>query len=182
MDKQTPRAKPGPLAGQSPKHVDFELPGPSPQGSHASVDEAMVSILTERLTASATEMRDEEPASALELVRRGLPFAAFENLVQAVGAPQREVARAVGMAATTLGRRRKDGRLTPVESDHVMRIARLAALARELMAGDPDAASAWLRTPHALLDEETPLSIAATETGGREVERLIGQLRHGVFS
>lgn len=182
MDESVPRAKPGPLAGQSPKHVDFELPALPSQGSDASVDEAIVSMLTERLTPRATEMRDGEPASALELVRRGLPFAAFENLVQAVGAPQREVARAVGMAATTLGRRRKKGRLTPVESDHVMRIARLAALARELMAGDPDAASAWLRTPHALLDEETPLSIAATETGGREVERLIGQLRHGVFS
>ncbi len=71
--------------------------------------------------------------------------------------------------------------LTPVESDHAMRIAHLAALARELMAGDPDAASAWSSTPHALFDQETPLSLAATETGAREVERLIGQLRHGVF-
>ncbi|MDE0178425.1 MAG: DUF2384 domain-containing protein, partial [Gammaproteobacteria bacterium] len=29
---------------------------------------------------------------------------------------------------------------------------------------------------------ETPLCRASTETGGREVEQLIGQLRHGVFS
>lgn len=178
MDKPVPKAKPGPFAGPPPKRVDFDPPGRSRESGPASVDGAILSMLTPK----ATEVRDGESSSVLELVRRGLPFAAFENLVQAVGAPQGEVARVVGMAATTLGRRRKTGRLTPVESDHVMRIARLAALARELMAGDLAAASAWLRTPHALLDEETPLSVAATETGGREVERLIGQLRHGVFS
>ena len=133
MDKRVPKAKSGPFAGPSPNRVDFDPPGRSRESGPASVDGAILSMLTPK----ATEVRDGESSSVLELVRRGLPFAAFENLVEAVGAPQREVARAVGMAATTLGRRRKTGRLTPVESDHVMRIARLAALARELMAGDP---------------------------------------------
>lgn len=178
MDRQVPRARPGPFAGPSPERVDLKPPGPSVESGPPSVDGAIVSMLTP----SPTEVRDEESTSVLELVRRGLPFAAFENLVQAVGATQHEVASAVGMAATTLGRRRKTGRLTPVESDHVIRIARLAALTRALMAGDHVAASAWLRTPQPVLGDDTPLSHAGTETGGREVEQLIGQLRHGVFS
>lgn len=50
------------------------------------------------------------------------------------------------------------------------------------MAGDPSAASDWMTTPHRLLGGETPLRHAPTEAGSREVEQLIGQLRHGVLS
>ena len=50
------------------------------------------------------------------------------------------------------------------------------------MAGDPIAAQRWLTTRHPALGDETPLRRASTETGGREVEDLIGRLRHGVFS
>ena len=50
------------------------------------------------------------------------------------------------------------------------------------MAGDSNAASDWMTTPHRLLGDETPLCHASTEAGGREVEQLIGQLIHGVFS
>ena len=32
------------------------------------------------------------------------------------------------------------------------------------------------------LDRETPLERASTETGARDVELLIGRLRHGIFS
>ena len=165
--------------GRSPNRVDFKLPRRPLESSPAFGGRG------HRVHTDATGNGDAGRGIATRswnLVRRGLPFAAFENLVRALGASQQDVASAVGMPATTLGRRRKNGRLTPVESDHVVRIARLAALARQLMAGDPNAASAWLTTPHALLGDETPLALAATETGGREVERLIGQLRHGVFS
>ncbi len=61
------------------------------------------------------------------------------------------------------------------------RIARLCVMARNLMGGDVDAGWHWLTTPHRLLGGETPLRRASTEAGEREVEQLIGQLRHGVF-
>ena len=118
----------------------------------------------------------------LSQVRCGLPFMALEKLVAAVGSTQKEVASVLGIPATTLSRRRRGGRLTPVESDHVIRIARLTVMARRLMAGDPIAAQHWLTTRHPVLGDETPLRRASTETGGREVEELIGRLRHGVFS
>ena len=145
-----------------------------------ALDRTVMSLLTSGAGAGAAA--EAQYKGILDLVRRGLPFAALENLIRTLGAPQKEVADVVGMPATTLGRRRKSGRLTPAESDHVVRVARLAALARELMAGDSDAANLWLRTPHRLFDDETPLRHASTEAGGREVEELIGQLRHGVFS
>ena len=147
----------------------------------APADKAIAAMLT---SGSATEYQNAEfeDPGILERVRGGLPFAALENLIRVIGAPQKEIAGVVGIPATTLARRRSSGRLTPTESDHVVRVARLAAMASDLMAGDIDAARRWLTTPNRRLADESPLRRASTETGGREVEQLIGQLRHGIFS
>ena len=123
-----------------------------------------------------------EGRGVLKRVRNGLPFSMFDELVGALGGSQRELAAIVGIPATTLARRRLSGTLTPAESDRLVRIARLEAMAMALMRGDTSAARRWLRTPHQLLDRETPLERASTETGARDVEHLIGRLRHGVFS
>ena len=118
----------------------------------------------------------------LKMVRNGLPFSMFDELVGAVGGSQRELAAIIGIPATTLARRKRSGTLTPPESDRLVRIARLEEMAASMMHGDAAAAGRWLRTHHELLDGETPLERAATETGARDVEHLIGRLRHGVFS
>ena len=73
-------------------------------------------------------------------------------------------------------------RQTPSQSDRVVRIDRLTDMVRALMRGDEEATRRWLTTPQALLGDETPLHCASTEAGEREVEQLIGRLRHGVFS
>ena len=117
----------------------------------------------------------------LKMVRSGLPFSMFDELVGAVGGSQRELAAVIGIPATTLARRKRSGMLTPSESDRLVRIARLEAMAVAMMRGDAGAAGQWLRTPHDLLDRETPLERASTETGARDVELLVGRLRHGVF-
>ena len=118
----------------------------------------------------------------LKMVRTGLPYSMFDELVGAVGGPQRELASIIGIPATTLARRKRSGMLTPSESDRLVRIARLELMAVAMMHGNVSAAGNWLRAPHELLDRETPLARASTETGARDVEHLIGRLRHGVFS
>ena len=170
------RAQPSrnPGGGVSDRKASYEFDaGPA--------DQAILDLLAAGQAAEVPNAEFEDPG-ILERVRGGLPFAALENLIRAVGAPQKEIAGVVGIPATTLGRRRKSGRLTPTESDHVVRVARLAAMANGLMAGDAHAAKRWLTAPHPRLGDESPLRRASTETGGREVEQLIGQLRHGVFS
>ena len=118
--------------------------------------------------------------STLAKVRRGLPYSVVEALASAVGS-RRELAQAVGMSATTLARRQRTGRLTPAESDRTVRIARVVDMSRVLMRGDLEATRQWLTTPHDLLDGESPLQRADTETGARDVEQLVGRLRQGVF-
>lgn len=159
--------------------------GTSPQKRTESeaftCEEDILSVLNAGMS-TATVNPGGQDSDILAMVREGLPFAALENVVAAIGAPQQEVANTVGIPASTLSRRRKSGWLTSTESDQLVRVARLAAMALAMMADDADASQRWLTTPHRLLDGESPLRRASTETGGREVEQLIGQLRHGVFS
>ena len=198
MVSQVPSPRPGPMSAppsvSGDEHRDRSVRGPDVLPS----SEDILSFLTpsqdtgtlahlESGTQDAVTADDESFAYSgygdiVAMVRRGFPVVALENLVVAVGVPQKEIVGAIGMPATTLGRRRRSGRLTPVESDQLVRVARLAAMAQAMMAGDADATRRWLTTPHPLLDDETPLRRASTEAGGREVEQLIGQLRHGVFS
>ena len=176
-----------PLPHSGPLPVEPPSPGRRNDGDSPIKPEAVpsnadvLSVLTPPPTA-ATPSGESQDVDIVAMVRRGLPITALDNLVEAVGVPQKDVAIVVGIPATTLGRRRKSGRLTSMESDHMVRVARLAVMARAMMAGDADAARRWLTVPHRLLGDETPLGRASTETGGREVEQLIGQLRHGVFS
>ena len=116
------------------------------------------------------------------MVRRGLPFSMLDEVAAAVGVGRLAVAEVVGLPPTTLSRRRKSGGLTPTESDRLVRLARLVAMAYDMMQGDGKAARRWLKEPHELIEGEAPFERASTEVGGREVEQLIGRIRHGVFS
>lgn len=72
-------------------------------------------------------------------------------------------------------------RLDMSNFDRNLRLARIETAAREMMGGDSNAAILWLNTSCALFGHSTPIEHAITEAGGRDVEELIGRLRHGVF-
>lgn len=118
----------------------------------------------------------------LARVQSGLPCEVVDTLVANLGVAQKEIAGVLNIPVTTLSRRKKAGCLSPDESDRVVRLARVGALAQALMAGDLLAAQQWMSTPLPILGDETPLQHCSTEVGAREVEQLIGRLRHGVFS
>ena len=107
------------------------------------------------------------PAAAA--VRRGFPAESFERLTGLLGVTAVELAAAAGLAPRTLTRRRAEGRLTPTESDRLLRLARLAELALVAFE-DADAAAAWLREPKRLFGGESPLRHADTAPGARAVE------------
>ncbi|MCU7862225.1 MAG: DUF2384 domain-containing protein, partial [Candidatus Thiodiazotropha sp. (ex Lucinoma kastoroae)] len=95
---------------------------------------------------------------------------------------QKDIAQVLSIPSSTLQRRKKTGHLQTDESDRVVRLAHLKDAALALMQGDDNAAVAWLHTPLDVLGGESPLEHASTELGARDVEDLIGRLRHGVFS
>jgi putative toxin-antitoxin system antitoxin component (TIGR02293 family) len=127
-------------------------------------------------------VRAADAAQLLARVERGFPFTALERFKATSELSWEEIAAAVQVPLRTLTRRRGEGRLQPAESDRLLRAARLFQLVLDLFEGDRVAARRWLASPQRALGGRTPLAFARTETGAREVERLVGRLEHGVFA
>lgn len=111
----------------------------------------------------------EAPVS---VIRGGLSAEAFDRLQGFLDCSASALAGVLGIAPRTLARRRQTGRLSPEESDRLLRTARLAELALAVFE-DADAAAEWLTTPKRLLGGESPLDRADTAPGAKEVEDML---------
>lgn len=121
------------------------------------------------------------PSETIAKVRQGLPMVEFECLAELLGLGAEVLGAHLSISRSTLMRRRKAGHLDMLESDRLLRFARLYGRASEVL-GDGEAARTWLREPARALGFVTPLTFAETETGAREVENLLGRIEDGVFS
>jgi len=118
----------------------------------------------------------------IEEVRVGLSYSELEALQVALGLPMERLAALVGLSRATLQRRKKsEGKLSPIQSDRVVRLARLMGKAIDVLESE-EAARQWLTSIQRGLGGVTPLEYAETEVGAREVENLLGRIEHGVFS
>ncbi len=130
-------------------------------------------------TPSACSLR-ELPA-VIGAVQAGLPFAEVEALRAGLDLSLEKLAPKLGLSKATLHRRKLEGRLTPTESDHVMRYARLLGQAVQVLESE-DAARRWLGHAQYGLGGAIPLDYAETEAGAREVENVLGRIEYGVYS
>jgi len=117
-----------------------------------------------------------------ERVEAGFSFDALERLGKTTGLPLERLRVAVRITSRTLTRRKKEKKLSPEESDRLVSVSRLLAQTFELFEGNEEAGMRWFTSPNRALGGQSPLEVAATETGTREVENLIGRLEHGVFT
>lgn len=120
-------------------------------------------------------------ASLIAAIEQGLPIHELKKLTSTLGISPEKAALLLGTSTATLNRRTKAGRLAPSESDRLIRFARLAGMAAQVM-GSPEAGKNWLRAPQYGLGGGIPLEFARTEIGAREVENLLGRIEHGVYS
>ena len=104
-------------------------------------------------------------------IKRGLGYSSIEHFIRKADLPRDEAIDLVQISTRTLARRKERGRLSPDESDRLVRAARIVS-----------AANRWLKTSQPALGGSTPTEYAKSEIGAREVEALIGRLEHGVFS
>ena len=113
---------------------------------------------------------------------RGLPVECLETCATNSGLAIDALARVVGLHPAKLARRKAKGRLTYVESDHMVSLARTLACVINVFFGDKASAAKWFITPSPALGNITPLQITRTHAGCRAVETVIGRLEHGVFN
>ncbi len=118
-------------------------------------------------------------ADVLRLVEDRMSLRVIARL-SALGLERAEIDSAVIPSRTLQHRRARREKLTVEESDRVLRVFRVLALA-ETVYGSRDRALAWLRRPNARFESRVPLSLLKTDTGSRMVEELLGQIDEGMF-
>lgn len=115
----------------------------------------------------------------VRIVDAGLPPAAFTALTRRL-----EIGHDLIAPESTVRRRLQDNqRFTTDESERMVRIARVHALAVELF-GEEAAAQAWLNAPAQYVPGAaavSPYRLSVTDAGARLVEDMLLRTAHGVF-
>ena len=122
----------------------------------------------------------EEVSSEADLARlvlHRIPLKALEH-VKRGGISEREIERFVIPARTRRHRLSRREKLTVDESDRLVRLTRVQALAEDVF-GDATKANRWLREPLGVLDDKPPLDLADTDTGARVVEQILAKIDWG---
>jgi putative toxin-antitoxin system antitoxin component (TIGR02293 family) len=132
-----------------------------------------------RALGGATLIPARTAAELSEALRGGLPYGSLAAVAAELSLDGPSVAAVLRIPARTLARRKKERRLSPVESDRLFRLGRIGVLAEDVLGARPKA-SAWLQAPNRALGGATPLSQLDTDLGAEQVEAVLQRLAHGV--
>ena len=122
----------------------------------------------------------EDVASEADLARvvlHRIPLRALEH-VKRGGISDRELERFVIPARTRRHRLSRREKLTVDESDRLVRLTRVQALAEDVF-GDATKANRWLREPLGAFDGTSPLDLSETDAGARVVEQILAKIDWG---
>ena len=114
-------------------------------------------------------------------IERGLRYRALVALNSRYGLATDEIMFILAVPSRTLARRKVQDRFRPEESDRLVRLGRIGALAEETL-GDSDKAATWLRRPNRALANETPLRQLDTDIGTQQVANVLLRIAHGIYS
>jgi putative toxin-antitoxin system antitoxin component (TIGR02293 family) len=123
------------------------------------------------------------PKSEFDLARiveDGLPIDSL-SLLKEKGLTFSEVSTMVISPRTLKHRKARGEHLSHEETDRMVRVARIVALAENVF-GNLEKALLWLRSPDDRIGDRNPLSMLHTESGGRLIENMLWQLDEGVYS
>jgi putative toxin-antitoxin system antitoxin component (TIGR02293 family) len=123
-----------------------------------------------------------ETTHLVEVLDAGLPYGAFDRLVESSGLPADAVQALIDIPSRTMARRKQEDRFRSDESDRLVRAARVVGQALALFEGDRAAAARWLSTPQRGLGGAIPVQFARMDVGALEVERLLQRLDQGIVA
>jgi putative toxin-antitoxin system antitoxin component (TIGR02293 family) len=130
----------------------------------------------------ALQAKPRTAAEWLDVVSKGVPVGSAEALKRRMGVGDDVLAELLGVSQKTLSRARAaNARLDSVTSDRLFRVARIGALAIEVLEDEARALN-WLKRPQIGLGGRTPLSLLVTDVGCAEVEKLLLRIEHGVYA
>jgi putative toxin-antitoxin system antitoxin component (TIGR02293 family) len=130
----------------------------------------------------ALRQKIETSSDLARATRAGLSVDSLDKLAQELSTQRGAIAKLLGISERTLTRRAtSNGRLTAAESDRVVRLARVLALAKETL-GNMERASRWLQTANRALEGDRPIDRLDTDIGVRSVEQVLGRIEYGLYS
>jgi putative toxin-antitoxin system antitoxin component (TIGR02293 family) len=144
----------------------------------------MVAVMMIAETIGGRNVLRERPADYAAVVRRtreGLPYAVLAAVAKRYRIPLAFLASVIGLAEQTLARRKKERRLSADESDRLLRVARVATWAEDVL-GAQAKAGRWLQTPNRALGGAIPLDLLDTDLGAEEVVTILDRIERGVYS
>lgn len=117
-----------------------------------------------------------------EVIEQGMPVGSAEALKGSLAVSDSVLAELLGLSEKTLSRARAaHRRLDPVASDRLFRVARIGALAMEVLE-DKRHAISWLKRPQIGLGGRIPLLLLTTDVGREQVEKLLLRIEHSVYT
>lgn len=126
--------------------------------------------------------RQHDAAVVIRAVGRGFESAAVTRLAKVMRVSEGAVLEVVDIPRSTFTRRKKAAkRLTSDESDRLYRLTRLLERAVAVL-GDEAEARRWISAPKRAFGGASPLIMARTDAGAREVEDLLGRIEYGIPS
>jgi putative toxin-antitoxin system antitoxin component (TIGR02293 family) len=143
----------------------------------AVTSSALYALIQERLGLNDATIRSDDDLA--RIVEAGLPTESADRLIARSGLTLAEFIACVMPRRTLAHRKLKRQPLTPDESDKVLRLARVTALA-EVVFGDGGKALKWLRARKHRFGERSPLALLATDAGTRLVEDMLWRLDEGM--
>ena len=114
-------------------------------------------------------------------IERGVPISMLEGFSAYYGIALKDLLEVVIPARTLKHRRQRQEPLSLNESDRLARVARVYTLAVSVF-GNPEKARRWLSKPKIQFNEQTPLTMLRTDSGGRQVEEMLIQIDEGYFA
>ena len=114
----------------------------------------------------------------IQLTREGLSVDVARDLMERYGLSTAELFSILGTSSRTFRRREV---LNSVESDRLLRFAALMRLAEAVFDG-AEPSRAWLHAENRALGGVVPVALLDTDAGTRQVEAVLGRLKHGVYS
>ena len=121
------------------------------------------------------------PVDLLTEVERGLPLKAYAALAKSLALTPAEEDKLLHVSLRTRMRWKHRARLDPAISDRVVRVARILALATDVLESQ-EHAIAWLREPSEALSGRSPLQAIGNDFGAEKVANLLHQMEYGVYS
>lgn len=117
-----------------------------------------------------------------EIIQEGMSVRSAEALKGGIAVPDSLLAALLGISEKTLSRTRAgQGRLDPMASDRLFRVARIVALAIEVLE-HRQRGLRWLKRPQIGLGGRVPIQLLTTDAGRNEVGKLLLRIEHGVYT